>query len=246
VIAPAIREILLDNEADVTAFLDAILAGPLDLAVFLTGVGTQRLFDRAQAAGRYGPLLERLAGVTVAARGPKPVAVLKRAGVRVDVVAPEPNTSDDLLAALAGRDWAGKTAAVQHYGQRNAAVVAGLERMGLRVEEVSLYTWDLPPDPGPVVELVRLLEAGQIDVLAFTSASQVRNLFAIADAHDLGETLHRGLNGSVTLAAVGPVAAAAMRDFGLTVAIVPEHPKMGHMVLAIAAALEARAGAAPA
>src|SRR5688572_20979840 len=86
-VAPALRETLLDNEDDVVQFIDRVITGPVDLAVFLTGVGAQRLIDRAEAHGKKDALLASLAAPVVACRGPKPVAVLKRNNVRVDVIA---------------------------------------------------------------------------------------------------------------------------------------------------------------
>lgn len=244
-IAPALRETLLDNEAEVVAFIERFIEGPVDLAVFLTGVGTQRLFDRAEAAGKKDALLASLAKPLVACRGPKPVAVLKRHNVRVDVVAPEPNTSEDLLAEIKGHDWRGKTVTLQHYGKPNEWLRQELQNLGAQVLEVSLYQWELPEDQGPVVAFVEALLAGQIDVVAFTSASQVHNLVAIAEAAGLGDELLRALRNGPMIAPVGPVCALGLAAYDLPVHVTPEHPMMGHLVLAIAAALERRYGAAP-
>lgn len=242
-VAPALREALLDNEAEVTAFVDRVIQGPVDLAIFLTGVGTQRLFDRAEAHGRKDELLAALAGPMVAARGPKPVAVLKRHNVRIDIVAPEPNTSEDLLAELQAYNWRGKTVTLQHYGKPNETLRQALQDLGAEVLEVSLYRWELPVDQGPVVAFVEELLAGRIDVVALTSASQVHNLMAIAEGAGLGDELLRALRAGPIIAPVGPVCRRALEAYDLPAHVTPEHPKMGHLVLAIAAALEARYGA---
>ncbi|MBI4497390.1 MAG: uroporphyrinogen-III synthase [Chloroflexi bacterium] len=239
-VAPTLREALLENEAEVAGFIDRVIQGPVDLAIFLTGVGTQRLLDRAEALGRKEALLAALARPLVAARGPKPVAVLKRHNVRIDLVPPEPNTSDDLLALLRAYDWHGKTVALQHYGRPNEALRDALQALGAQVLEVSLYRWDLPADQGPVVAFVEALLAGQIAVVALTSASQVHNLVAIAEGAGLGDDLLRALRAGPLLASVGPVCSRALEAYDLPVHVTPEHPKMGHLVLAVAAALEAR------
>lgn len=244
-LAPALRETLLDNAGEVEAFVDRFIAGPVDLAIFLTGVGTQRLFDRAETFGKKDALLAALARPMVACRGPKPVAVLKRQSVRIDVVAPEPNTSEDLLAVLKAHDWRGKTVTLQHYGKPNEWLRSALQDLGAEVVEVSLYRWELPIDSTPVVAFIQALLAGQIDVLALTSASQVHNLVAIAEGAGMSDDLLRALRSGPLIASVGPVCSKALEDYDLPVHIVPEHPMMGHLVLAIAAALEHRYGAAP-
>jgi len=91
-VAPSMREIPLDENADVFRFSETLFAGGFDMVVLLTGVGTRQL-QRVLAA-RYGEtaLADALRQVTVAARGPKPVAVLRELGVMPALVAPEPNT----------------------------------------------------------------------------------------------------------------------------------------------------------
>ena len=98
-------------------------------------------------------------------------------------------------------------------------------------------------DQAPVVAFVQAVMAGQIDAVALTSASQVHNLLAIAENAGLGDELLRALRSGPIIAPVGPVCARALQAYDLPVHVTPEHPKMGHLVLAIAAYLEARYGA---
>lgn len=231
--APALKEVPLENQPEVSAFFDRLTAAPVAAAIFLTGVGTAALFAAADAQGRLPALLAALERTTVAARGPKPVAVLRRHGVRIDRTAPEPNTSRELLAALEDVDVHGKTVAVQHYGQPATLLRERLIERGAKLLEVSVYGWEMPDDPGPLTAFIAGVQAGGIDAVAATSQAQVQNLFRLAEHFGQTAALRDALNRRVAVAAVGPVCAAAWVARGVAVDVEPEHPKMGHLVLAI-------------
>ena len=77
---------------------------------------------------------------------------------------------------------------------------------------------------------------------------QIRHLYQIAAARGIpSQTLSAALNARAIVAAVGPTCAAALAERGVAVDSAPAHPKMGHMVAALAEYAEARrgAGAAP-
>jgi uroporphyrinogen-III synthase len=101
-------------------------------------------------ATRYGEgaFADGLRGVTLVARGPKPVAALREMGLKADVVAPEPNTWRELLQAVEGRPE--RRIAVQEYGRRNPALLAGLEASGAAVASVRVYQYALPEDTATV------------------------------------------------------------------------------------------------
>ncbi len=232
--APALREEPIADLDGVACFLDAIAAGPLDLFVFQTGVGARSLLAAADALGREQELLAALAETTVALRWPKPAAVLREAGVRIDVRAAEPFTTQTLLEALNGLPLDGKTVAVQHYGETNDELVGALERRGARVLEVATYRWALPEDLGPLHRLFDELLASRVDALVVTSQVQVRHMVQVANQRGLGAALTDLFDTRVVMAPVGPVAAAALRAHGLRVDLEPEHPKMGALVRALA------------
>ncbi len=230
--APALKEVPLDNQPQVSEFLGRLIDGPLDYMIFLTGVGTRALLAAAAQAGRLPAVLLALAGTAVVARGPKPAAVLREYSVRIDLAPPEPNTSRELLALLPD-SLLGNTVALQHYGEPNVALRRELQRRGATVLEVSLYGWALPDDQAPLERFIRDSQEGAIDAVAATSQAQVHNLFRLANHFGQGEALREVLNRSVAVAAVGPVCAKAWEDWGVRVDIQPEHPKMGHLVLAV-------------
>jgi uroporphyrinogen-III synthase len=243
-VAPALREVPVADPAPLRAWLEALVAARFDVALFLTGVGCRALLERATEDGTLDRVLAGLARARVVARGPKPVKVLREYGVRIDFVPPEPNTSDELLAEFATWDLADKTVGMQLYGGSTPFLErlrAGLAALGARVDEVMPYQWEGPADDRAVRRLIAACLAGEIDALLILSSSQVHNLFAIAEAHEQATALQRALNDSrVLVAAVGPVAAETAAAHGVTVDLVPEHPKMGHLVAALAPALAGR------
>ena len=131
-------------------------------------------------------------------------------------------------------DLRGKVVAIQHYGEPNVFLRDALLDLGAELLEVSLYRWELPEDQGPLSRFLEDVQRGSIDVVAATSQAQVRNLFTLAEHFGQEKALRDVLNGAVVVAAVGPVAARAWQERGVTTQIVPEHPKMGHLILAIA------------
>jgi uroporphyrinogen-III synthase len=159
--------------------------------------------------------------------------VLRKAGVRIDLLAPPPHTTQELLPALEAWDLAGKRVAVQLYGGPAEAFLAGLAARGAEVVTLSPYDWDRPVDAGPVLRLIEALRAGRVDALLGSSASQVDNFFAIADEHGQA-TAVRGALARIPVAAQGPVCAAAFERAGVAVTLTPPTGHMGALVLALA------------
>jgi len=232
-LAPCLREARRDDDADLRARLREVEAAPVHVFVFQTGVGTQALFDLAAREALADCLSERVRGSLVVARGPKPQTVLLRLGLRVDRRTAPPHTTRELLGLLDGEELAGRRVAVQHYGTTNQALVDYLAGRGAEVLELSSYRWELPDDVGPVRRLLDELAAGRVAVTAFTSASQVENLFAVAADAGVAAELAGWLNECTVTAAVGPTCAGALEQRGVAVAVVPEHPKMVPLVRAI-------------
>ena len=121
-VVPAMREVPLESNRLALEFADRLVAGRFDLVVFLTGVGVRALMSIVETTGRTDEFLAALKKVRVAARGPKPVAVLKELKVPIAVVAPEPNTWREMIASLDaefGDSLSSFRVAVQEYGVSN-------------------------------------------------------------------------------------------------------------------------------
>lgn len=234
--APALREVPLDDHREAFAFVDGVRAGAFDVVIFETGVGVRYLASAIETRHPRDAWLPALEPTRVVARGPKPVAALRDLGVRIDLRVPEPNTWRETLAALdANLPVSGLRVAVQEYGGPVPELIAGLQQRGAVVTRVPVYRWDLPEDTGPLRAAIGGIVAGRIGVVLFTSAQQVPHLLRIAADEGREADLRAAFERHTVIGSVGPTTSEALRSHGLPVDIQPEHPKMGHLVAAVAA-----------
>src|SRR5262249_39089994 len=153
--------------------------GRLDMMIFLTGVGARFLISEAESIGIKEEFLKALGNLTVVVRGPKPVAAMRQFGVRVDVVPGNP-TTEGVIEALRSRDLQDRRIGVQLYGTPNPQLVSALENKGATVTPVQVYAYGAAADSGAVNGLISRILNGRVQVIAFTSAPQVRMLFDFA------------------------------------------------------------------
>jgi uroporphyrinogen-III synthase len=233
-VAPSMREVPLGENPEALAFAGRLFAGTIDVVILLTGVGTRALAEVIESQYDRGEFLATLQKCTIVVRGPKPAAVLREWKVRIDHQVPEPNTWRDLVGLLDARvPVAGKRVAVQEYGVPNPELYDALAERNAAVIRVPVYRWALPEDPGPLREAVQTTIAGGFDVLMFTSAQQLRNVLTIAQEIGVRDAWLTAARKCV-IASIGPTASETIREEGLSVDIEPEHPKMGHLVQAVA------------
>lgn len=236
--APTLREVPL-REAGGIAALEAELEqrAPL-LLILLTGVGTELLIEGLSQSHSPSHALELLRSetTTIVCRGPKPHAVLKPLGIKPALVIGEPNTWRDVLAGLDADDTVrGRSVYVQEYGRTNEELMRGLaERGASRVCQVKTYAWALPEDLSPLHQAIERIARGEADVALFTSGVQVTHLLEVAEASGATERLRAGLARCV-IASIGPLTSEALRSAGLSPDVEPEHPKLGHLMVALAA-----------
>jgi len=233
VVAPSMREVPIESNAEAVRFIDDLIAGEFDVVVLLTGVGARALLDIVQRVqGTKKRLIDALKETIVVVRGPKPLAVMREIDVPVFLTAPEPNTWRELLGALDSRkselSLEGLNVAVQEYGASNPDLLAGLEARGARVTPVPVYQWALPEDVGPLRHAARAIAEGGLDVALFTSATQAVHLMKIAEEEQLAERVRAGL-GRMVIASIGPTTSEELRQQGIQVDLEASHPKMGFL-----------------
>lgn len=233
--APSMREVPLTDQHEALSFGEALLAGDVDVLILLTGVGTRMLIATLSARWPKDEVVARLGWLPLVCRGPKPIAALKEVGLAPTVSVPEPNTWRDLLAELDLKlPVAGKRVFVQEYGARNAELLAGLRQRGARVTAVPVYGWALPEEIGPLRAAIDQLVAGEVEVALFTSANQVDNLFRVAADMGQADTLCGALRSRTVVVSIGPITTNALGGHGVKPDLQPEHPKMGHLMAAVA------------
>ncbi|HVA80052.1 MAG TPA: uroporphyrinogen-III synthase, partial [Candidatus Binataceae bacterium] len=233
IVAPAMREVALADNPAAFDFAARLLAGEVDIAIFLTGVGVRALFQVIESRHPRAAIAAALRTIVTVVRGPKPARALRDLGIEPTVTTPEPNTSRELLAALAAnRELRGARVAVQEYGISNRDLIAGLEARGARITVVPVYRWTMPADLEPLHAGLRAIADARADVAIFTSSHQVTNVMQVAAAE--GIDLRRGLS-ALAVGSIGPVCTAELRAHGIEVDFAPAHPKLGHLIKAAAA-----------
>ncbi len=230
IVAPAMREVPLEDNRIALDFAETLLAGGFDAVIFMTGVGTRALFQAMETRHQRAALAAALARITTVARGPKPVRALRDLGIEPSINVPEPNTWREVLTALAARvELKGKCVAVQEYGVSNHELTAGLEARGAQVVIVPVYRWTLPVDRAPLRNALEAIASGMADVAIFTSSNQVTNVIQLAEAEGIGAEVKRGF-ARMAVGSIGPVCSEQIRAYGLGVDFEPAHSKLGHLV----------------
>lgn len=232
--APAVREAPLDCGASVADFLNHIRTPARRVHVFLTGAGATALFQEAERQGQLPFIVESMKRGTIVCRGPKPMAALKRYGLSANACAASPYTSRELFDAMEGIDLAGAEVTLVHYGERNETLSDHLRQRGAALNELCLYEWRLPDDQSLLRELARALVKHEVDAVIFTSQVQWKHLLHVATALGLADGVIHALNNGIAVAAVGPVCSAALAASGVRATVVPDNPKMGPLVAALA------------
>jgi uroporphyrinogen decarboxylase len=229
-VAPALREVPLEDNHAALDFAGRLLKGEFDIVILLTGVGVRVLFQVMETRHARAALLEALGKTTVVVRGPKPTRVVRELGLEPAIIAREPSTWRELLDDLAEQvRLDGKTVAIQEYGVSNRDLLAGLEARGARVTTVPVYRWTLPTDRAPMRAALKAIAAREADVALFTSASQVVNIMQMAAAEGIGAAVRDGF-GAMAIGSIGPVCSAELSSNGIHPDFEPEHSKLGHLI----------------
>ena len=239
-LAPALEEVPDVDPAAVAALLRDWGARPFRMMIFQTGVGTRALFQVTDSLGSTPSLLELLGKATVVVRGPKPLGELNARGVRIDIRAASPFTSETVLAATAAYFHRRARASSCSVTARQIASCARRSTArGASVQEIATYRWALPADLRPLEKLIDALASSAVDAVVFTSAVQVKHLFAVAERMGRAADLPALMRGLI-VASIGPVCSRALEERGIAPTFEADPPKLGPLVAGLKVALESR------
>lgn len=217
---PLIRILDLEDASELDSWITAFVRDGLDLVVLYTGEGVSRMAAAAERLGLQEGFVARLAAARKLARGPKPVAALRKLGLAPDLVAAQPTTAG-VLEALRGEPLQGRSVGVQLYPEADTTEIeALLQTAGASFHPVLPYRYAPCEADERVAAVIDQMAAGEIDLIAFTSGPQVRRLTEVAQRLGRAEALAAGLS-RTRVAAVGPLTAQAVEAAGVAAVIQP-------------------------
>lgn len=194
-------------------------AGECDDLILLTGEGLRRILSciERHASELRAPFVAALARVRKITRGPKPARALRELGLKPDLAAEHP-TTEGVIRALEGEPLGGRRVTVQRYGNKpNVPLESFLQSAGAQVSIVEPYVYADAAADAAVLELLQKMAAGEVDLIAFTSAVQVDRLFSVGTPELVKAAFER-----TAVAAVGPVVASTLEERGIAVRLMPE------------------------
>jgi uroporphyrinogen III methyltransferase/synthase len=213
--APLLSEKLRDLGADVIE-MPATQIARLDLSplrsaiaqiakyrwlIFTSQNAVAIFWEQFLGAGRDA---RALAGLKIAAVGPATAGALLEHGIAVDLI-PKRFVAESLLELMGERDDVAGSSVLYVTAEGARDVLPdGLKEMGAEVNVIEAYR--SIPDGQGAKRLARSIEAGQVNLVTFTSASAVR---AYVDA--VGDELAQ----RVPAASIGPQTSEALRDAGI-------------------------------
>jgi uroporphyrinogen-III synthase len=235
VYGPAIRIVPVADDQQLLAASRALIADPPDITIATTGIGFRGWIEAAEGWGLAEPLLETLGKTELIARGPKARGAVRASGL-TDAWSPSSESSAEVLEHLLERGVEGCRIAIQLHGEPLPDVVEGLEVAGAEVVQLPVYRWEPPATLAPLDRLTDAVTAGEIDVLAFTSAPAAASVLARARERGLHDKLVEVLRGQVLVLCVGPVTAGPLENLNI-----PTHQPVRSRLGAMVRTLEAEA-----
>jgi uroporphyrinogen-III synthase len=236
-VCPTVRLAWEDDGDAPRVWIDAVRAG-VDDAMFMTGMGCNRLLQHAESAGLLDDVVRQLVAARVVVRGSKALPVLRRHGVPV-ALNPQPATTEGVLAALHD-SLPGRRVVLQLAGPEPSPLAEGMRALGADVVAVCIYRYSPDAVDNAATPLLDAIVDGDVDVVTFTSAPSVEGLVAAATSAGRWDAVHAAME-SLVVAAVGPVTADALAGNGVTVHVQPpdDEPRLGAMMRLLAEHLAA-------
>ena len=209
------------DPAPVTCWLHELADGTFQDVILFTGEGVRRLMGFAERAGIFDQARAGLAHARKITRGPKPAKALMELGLRPDVASVAPTTAG-VIETLRQFDLSGRHVGIQLYGtDPNTPLIDFILDEGAHPEPVAPYIYAPSAHEDSVRALIGEMAAGRVDILAFTSATQVKRLVEVSEKFALQATLAQAA-ARTRFAAVGPVVAEELARHGWTPAIMPQ------------------------
>ncbi|MEH7301345.1 uroporphyrinogen-III synthase [Neobacillus drentensis] len=203
-----------------------------DWVVFTTGIGLETMVKIAEKLGCKEELLSNIRGARVASRGYKTLAALKKLEITPEVIDKD-GTTKGLIRVLQNFDFSGKKVMLQLHGETAQSLSHFLEERGVFVQKILPYQ-HITPETETVQKLCKEIQNNDCHAVCFITATQVRSLFDYARVNNLHKEIIEAFCHHVLAVAVGKVTLEALKEEGIERALVPEHERMGAMIIQLA------------
>ncbi len=185
--------------------------------IFTSANGVHFFFNRLREKGRD---VRDLKGIRICCIGPATAKQIEERGIRVDLM-PDEFIAEGILQSFAPMDLRGMKILIPRAAKARDILPATLKKQGATVEVVTAY--QTVNSGRKKEELAEKIEAGDVDVITFTSSSTVTNF---VDIMGVGYVLPA----DVKIACIGPVTAATAKKAGFKVDIQQEEYTMEGLV----------------
>jgi uroporphyrinogen III methyltransferase/synthase len=185
--------------------------------IFTSANGVHFFFERLRQKGRD---IRDLKGIKIGCIGPATARQIEDRGIRVDLV-PDEFIAEGLLRSFASMNLSGKKILIPRAFRARDILPEGLKNQGASVDVVTAY--QTIQSGRKKEELSAYIDAGEVNVITFTSSSTVTNFVEI-----MGESFILPLN--VKIACIGPVTTATAVKAGFRVDIRQEEYTMEGLV----------------
>ncbi len=185
--------------------------------IFTSANGVYFFFERLYQQGRD---VRDLKGIKICCIGPATAGQLGARGVKVDLV-PDEFIAEGILKSFATMDLSGKKILIPRAAKAREILPEGLKKQGADVTVATTYR--TVNSGRKKEELITMINAGDVDVITFTSSSTVNNFVEIMGADYI-------LPPDIKIACIGPVTAATAKKAGFPIDISQEEYTMEGLV----------------
>ena len=174
--------------------------------IFTSANSVHFFFERLREKGRD---VRDLKGVKICCIGPATARQIEAKGIRVDLV-PDEFIAEGILKSFASMNLSGQRILIPRACRARDILPETLKKQGAEVEVVTAY--QTVNSGRKKEELAEWINAGEVDVITFTSSSTVTNFVEIMGAD-------YALPPGIKIACIGPVTAATAKKAGFHIAI---------------------------
>ena len=179
-----------------------------DWLVFTSVNGVESFFKRLFTKNLDVRVLGHLKTAVI---GPATAAKLQSYGLHSDIM-PDTFRAESIIEAFKDQSLQDTNILLPRAAEARAVLPVELRKMGAKVLEIAVY--QTQPVVGHAEQLIKHLEAGQVNMVTFTSSSTVNNFKALIPS-DRFNSLMDG----VAIASIGPITSETAEKLGFNVSI---------------------------